>query len=140
MELDEIVEQLKDDELIIQNSFYIAKSIASLYNNTEEQKKSKVQELVLRAMDKYDLFGTSQGIIESLLRELGLFPYLDSKKLELRDLLLKFRSSFYLPKESKSIESPCLKLKRFGVKLQDLYKKALYVSFNGFQNYIYCFT
>jgi len=96
MELDEIVEQLKDDELIIQNSFYIAKSIASLYNNTEEQKKSKVQELVLRAMDKYDLFGTSQGIIESLLRELGLFPYLDSKKLELRDLLTKV-SEFILP-------------------------------------------
>jgi len=55
-------------------------------------------------------------------------------------LVLKFRSSFYPPKESKSIESSYLKLKCFGVKLQGLYKKALYVHLYRFQNNIHCLT
>ena len=67
MELNTVLEQLKDDKLILQNSFEIAKSIAFIYNNTEEQRYSTVQELVLRAMDKYDLFKASQPIIDSLL-------------------------------------------------------------------------
>lgn len=87
MELGLLKQKLRSDEEISNNHFEIAKEIASRYNNSDSQNISIVQELVLRAMDKYDLFNESSGIIDSLARELGLFPYLEPERLSFQDLL-----------------------------------------------------
>lgn len=87
MELSLLSSKLKDSEVIERESFSIAKALASIYNNSDSQSISRAQELVLRAMDKYEYFGESKPIIDSLIRELGLFPYLNKENLNLRDLL-----------------------------------------------------
>ena len=87
MELNLLSKKLKDIALIQMESFSIAKGLATVYNNSDSQSISKVQELVLRAMDKYEYFGDSKSIIDSLIRELGLFPYLNVDNLSLRDML-----------------------------------------------------
>ncbi|MDD2468167.1 MAG: DEAD/DEAH box helicase [Desulfobulbus sp.] len=87
MELRLLKEKLRSDEEIAQNHFEIAKEIAIRYNYSDSQNISIVQDLVLRAMDKSELFDESIGIIDSLARELGLFPYLEPDRLSLQDLL-----------------------------------------------------
>ncbi len=87
MELSLLSEKLKDLDVIKRESFSIAKALATVYNNSDSQSISKAQELVLRAMDKYEFFGDSKSIIDSLIRELGLFPYLNIENLNLRDML-----------------------------------------------------
>lgn len=87
MELSILSEKLKSSEYIEQDSFAIAKALAKIYNNSDSQSTSKIQELVLRAMDKYECFGDSKSIIDSLIRELGLFPYLNKESLSIRDML-----------------------------------------------------
>lgn len=87
MELSFLIEKLKDSSIIERESFSIAKSLASIYNNSDSQSISKVQECVLRAMDKYEHFGDSKVVIDSLARELGLFPYLKKEDLSIRDML-----------------------------------------------------
>jgi len=87
MELNLLRKKLKNIASIEMESFSIAKGLATVYNNSDSQSISKVQELVLRAMDKYEYFGDSKSIIDSLIRELGLFPYLNVDNLSLRDML-----------------------------------------------------
>lgn len=87
MELSFLIEKLKDSSIIERESFSIAKSLANIYNNSDSQSISKAQECVLRAMDKYENFGDSKVIIDSLARELGLFPYLNKEDLSVRDML-----------------------------------------------------
>lgn len=87
MELSLLNEKLKDKRVIERESFSIAKALATIYNNSDSQSVSKAQELVLRAMDKYEYFGDSKSIIDALIRELGLFPYLNKESLNLRDML-----------------------------------------------------
>lgn len=87
MELSLLNDKLKSSELVEKESFSIAKSIATIYNNSDSQSTSKIQELVLRAMDKYEFFGDSKPIIDSLIRELGLFPYLNKENLSVRDMI-----------------------------------------------------
>lgn len=87
MELNFLIEKLKDSSIIERESFSIAKSLANIYNNSDSQSMSKAQECILRAMDKYEYFGDSKVIIDSLARELGLFPYLKMESLNIRDML-----------------------------------------------------
>lgn len=87
MELSLLIEKLKDSSVIEKESFSIAKSLANIYNNSDSQSISKAQEYILRAMDKYEYFGDSKVIIDSLARELGLFPYLKIESLNIRDML-----------------------------------------------------
>lgn len=87
MELILLSDKLKDLDVIKRESFSIAKALATVYNNSDSQSISRAQELVLRAMDKYEFFGDSKSIIDSLIRELGLFPYLNMDNLNLRDML-----------------------------------------------------
>lgn len=87
MELSLLKKKLKDSGIIERESFFIAKALAALYNNSDSQSISRVQELVLRAMDKYEFFGESKSIVDSLIRELGLFPYLNKENLNLRDFI-----------------------------------------------------
>lgn len=87
MELSLLIDKLKDSSIIERGSFSIAKSLANIYNNSDSQSISKAQEYILRAMDKYEYFGDSKVIIDSLARELGLFPYLKMEGLSIRDML-----------------------------------------------------
>ncbi|RCV86837.1 DEAD/DEAH box helicase [Billgrantia montanilacus] len=87
MELSLLIEKLKDSSVIERESFSIAKSLANIYNNSDSQSISKAQEYILRAMDKYEYFGDSKVVIDSLARELGLFPYLKMESLNIRDML-----------------------------------------------------
>jgi len=87
MELTLLIDKLKDSSIIERESFSIAKSLANIYNNSDSQSVSKAQEYILRAMDKYEHFGDSKVIIDSLARELGLFPYLKTEGLSIRDIL-----------------------------------------------------
>lgn len=87
MELSFLIEKLKDSSVIERESFSIAKSLANIYNNSDSQSISKAQECILRAMDKYEYFGDSKVIIDSLARQLGLFPYLKMEGLSIRDML-----------------------------------------------------
>lgn len=90
MELIKTENHLKDNNYIKENSFKLAKELCYLYNNSDSQSVSKVQNLVIRALEKYELFGSSKIIIDNLLRELKLFPYLDINKLSLADTLAYF--------------------------------------------------
>src|SRR5690625_6693375 len=85
MELVEVENHLKDDDYISRNSFELSKNLCTLYNNADSQSVSKVQNLVIRSLEKYELFGSSKIIIDNLLRELKLFPYLNSDELSLAD-------------------------------------------------------
>lgn len=87
MELELLKSQLRNEEEITNNHFDIVKQITSIYNNSNDQDRSVAQDLVLRAMDKYEYFGESQQILDSLIRELGLFPYLEPDSLSIQDLL-----------------------------------------------------
>lgn len=87
MELSLLMDKLKDSSVVERESFVIAKALTVIYNNSDSQSISSAQELVLRAMDKYEYFGDSKPIIDSLIRELGLFPYMNMESLNLRDLL-----------------------------------------------------
>jgi DEAD/DEAH box helicase len=66
------------------DSFAIARGLSFAARTGTAQ---QVQELVLRALEKRDFFGSSAQIVDALVRELGLFPYLKSESLGERDLL-----------------------------------------------------
>lgn len=87
MELASLEQILKSDVEISRDPFNVARQLCEMYNNADNQTVSKVQDLVIRALDKYDLFGDSRTILDSLLRELGLFPYLDFDSLSIPDAL-----------------------------------------------------
>lgn len=87
MELALLKQKLRNRDEVLENHFIIAKEIADRFNNADSQSISSVQELVLRAMEQSSYFKESVSIIDSLARELGLFPYLEPEKLSLKDLL-----------------------------------------------------
>lgn len=87
MELIELEDMLKNKNLISAESFKIAKSLVHAYNNAEDSSLSYVQSLIIRALDNYECFGSSKSIIDSLVREIGLFPYLESSDLSIKDIM-----------------------------------------------------
>jgi len=76
---------LSDPELISQDPFSVVKYLCTLYNT--ERASSFVQELTLRALEHRDIFEDYESIINDLVRELGLFPYLEPDELSLSDRL-----------------------------------------------------
>lgn len=103
MELVEVENHLKDDDYISRNSFELAKNLCTLYNNADSQSVSKVQNLVIRSLEKYELFGSSKIIIDNLLRELKLFPYLNSDELSLADALAYFAHTTDIGNDSEAV-------------------------------------
>lgn len=87
------VEKMLGEDFEETDGFKIAKHLCKLYNSADNQNISKVQNLVIRALDKYESFGESKIILDSLLRELGLFPYLDVDELSISDALAYFAHS-----------------------------------------------
>ena len=82
---------LKEGVGIEQNSFSIVKSIASNLNGRDNY---LLQEVILRVIEKRQLFQAYQPIINDFAREIGLFPYLDPKELGIAD---KIAYEFHRP-------------------------------------------
>ncbi|HEX3104674.1 MAG TPA: DEAD/DEAH box helicase [Terriglobales bacterium] len=62
---------------IKKNPFGIARELCSLYG--AHANEGITQDLVLRALEQRSHFGKSSGILDALVRELGLFPYLNPR-------------------------------------------------------------
>jgi hypothetical protein len=73
---------LSSDEIIAKNPFLLLKELSQLFNSGEE---NLCRDLVLHALEHRDAFGKSEQILEGLVRELGLFPYIDEEALSLTD-------------------------------------------------------
>lgn len=75
---------LGDAEVIRRDPFGLLKEI-SVHASADEPEDA--QELVLRALDRRDLFNGYGEILDSLVRRVGLYPYLDPASLGVSDLL-----------------------------------------------------
>ena len=76
---------LKDARLLPRNAFAVLSSIARLLGRDPHEPAH--QELVLRALEKRELFGQSAHVLDALVREVGLFPYIDPQTLSGPDLV-----------------------------------------------------
>ncbi|MHB1516548.1 MAG: DEAD/DEAH box helicase [Acidiferrobacteraceae bacterium] len=85
MTINELRKVLSTEDLIEANPFKILHDITSYVNNPETEDVGR--ELVLRALEKRDSFEGYEGILGSLTREVGLFPYLDYDTLSFKDSL-----------------------------------------------------
>jgi rhodanese-related sulfurtransferase len=79
-----IMSALADPEKIRQNQFGLARRIAELWNARHD---ASSQDIIIRALESKQDFGSSVTILNGLVREIGLFPYLDEDSLSLRDQL-----------------------------------------------------
>jgi hypothetical protein len=73
---------LSSEEIIAKNPFVLLKELSQLFNFGEE---NLCRDLILHALEYRDAFGKSEQILEKLVRELGLFPYIDEETLSLTD-------------------------------------------------------
>lgn len=89
MEMSEIICQLKDSSYIRENHFKLARNIVEIYNNSPKKEYKLAQELVLRALDRYEDFCDSQIIIDNLVKELRLYPYLNEENISLKNALVR---------------------------------------------------
>ncbi|MBN2286569.1 MAG: DEAD/DEAH box helicase [Tissierellales bacterium] len=76
---------LKSGDKIKENQFEILRAISDEINKDTESHISK--ELLLRALENKKYFSETAPILQSLVRQIGLFPYLDSEKLSLKETI-----------------------------------------------------
>lgn len=83
----EVMERLRDDlsrpDRIRSDAFSLLQEICRLVSTHEDE--HDLQELVLRALEFRDDFGAARVVLDSLVRQVGLFPYLEPTGLLLRD-------------------------------------------------------
>jgi hypothetical protein len=82
MNTQEIRAQLADPEAIAKQPFAILREIACLFNSGLEH---DTRDMVLRALEHRDAFAQCQPVLDGLVRELGLFPYIEEGELSLED-------------------------------------------------------
>jgi hypothetical protein len=84
-----IISQLRDALRLPKNSqldaFSLLKSITGIVNTNDNSDLSR--EMVLRALDQQEFFSRYQPILDSLARAVGLFPYMNTENLDLRDAI-----------------------------------------------------
>jgi hypothetical protein len=85
MNADEIKQALALPDAIEATAFEILRSISSYVNNPETEELAR--DLVLRALEHKKRFGVFSKILDGLTREMGLFPYLSPKSLNIRDTI-----------------------------------------------------
>lgn len=83
LEIDQIRETLSDTRMLSRNGFNVLANIARLVDEKEFPEVS--QELVLRALEHRKAFGSSSIILDALVRQVGLFPYLVPNELSTAD-------------------------------------------------------
>ena len=82
-----VSELLKGDVLNSDNVLSILKTLCLLVSRAQTDYDPKTQELVLRVLDRRDLFQEYTDILNSLVRQVGLYPYLDMENISERDAL-----------------------------------------------------
>ena len=88
MTFDELKNQLADKRAVAQQSFALLKEITSLFNNRSDgdsRSEDLCRDLVFRALEHRESFAGYQPILDALVRELGLFPYIEEGPLSLMD-------------------------------------------------------
>jgi hypothetical protein len=95
-ELRQLLVSAKPD--IVGREFMILRSLCALVNRDPDVHAT--HSLVLRALEYRDRFGGLATMLDSLVRELGLFPYLDPSMLSVSDL---FAYEFHRPEEIEDI-------------------------------------
>jgi hypothetical protein len=78
---------LADRAFITANAFQVAREICRLACRTGDEERAEGQDLLLRALEHKDAFGSAVVLLDAALREVGLFPYLDPEALGLADRL-----------------------------------------------------
>jgi RAD3-like DEAD/DEAH box helicase/helicase-like protein len=84
MNAEEIRQHLADRNQIERSPFELLKAIAFLFNTDDE---NICRDLALRALENRQAFGRFEPILTGLIRELGLFPYLQEDQLSLADTI-----------------------------------------------------
>jgi hypothetical protein len=84
MSVEELRRALSDRERIKDDAFLFAKEISRLCHGADS---TTGREMVIRALVHADLFDQFEGVLDALLRRVGLFPYTEPDRLPLRDLL-----------------------------------------------------
>ena len=88
MTVEELKTQLSRRESIALDPFPLLKEITRLFNSRSDGRMNQedvCRDLVFRALENREAFGAYQSILDDLVRELGLFPYLDEQSLSLMD-------------------------------------------------------
>lgn len=85
MTVDEIRAVLSMPEAIPERAFEILQTLCSMANG--DSHSPLLQELVLRALENRECFEEVALVLNGLVRTIGLFPYLPTTDLSLRDLL-----------------------------------------------------
>ena len=85
MTIEGIEKTLQSEEMVRDNAFEIVQSLCTFANARTDE--STLQNLVIRALEKRKYFGVYEEILNGLVRRLGLFPYLDTSALSVRELI-----------------------------------------------------
>src|SRR5579883_1202530 len=83
LEMERIRTRLSDPDVVKTNAFQLLRDLC-LYVSCHEN-DSDAHELVLRALDIRNSFGEAQIVLDGLVRQIGLFPYLEPNALTLAD-------------------------------------------------------
>lgn len=88
MTFEELKRQLADPKIVARQPFALLKEMTRLFN-TRSQGNSRLEDqcrdVVFRALENKASFASYKPILDGLVRELGLFPYMDEAKLSLMD-------------------------------------------------------
>jgi hypothetical protein len=82
---DDLRKSLAIEAFVEENAFMLLRAISYYVNNPDTEDLGR--EFVLRALEKRQCFGNLQEVLDSLTRQVGLFPYLEPNNLSFRDLL-----------------------------------------------------
>ncbi|MCE9612390.1 MAG: DEAD/DEAH box helicase [Chthoniobacter sp.] len=88
MTFDELKSQLADQESVARQPFALLKDMTRLFNNRSDgnsRSEDQCRDVVFRALEHRESFAGYQPILDGLVRELGLFPYMEEKPLSLMD-------------------------------------------------------
>jgi ATP-dependent helicase YprA (DUF1998 family) len=79
-----IRQALSDPNTVGKRAFEIAKAISYFLNGENDR---IARELVIRALDRRDIFESIPGVLDTFARQVGLFPYTEPNVLPVQDQL-----------------------------------------------------
>jgi len=86
IDVKEIKQTLIDKSIEDIDIFSILKKIALLINNPQTPEDTReVHEIILRLLEQKEKLSEYEALLTALVKEIGLYPYLDEEKLELSD-------------------------------------------------------
>lgn len=89
LKADEVERLLKSNQVGSVNAFEILQSICVLASRSQGSDDGLVQSLILRALDKREKFVEFGEILNGLVRHCGLYPYLSTDSLTIKDALAR---------------------------------------------------